>query len=388
MAPPEKYDCSVPVLERKEQDASTPEEVGRLFHGPLVEPQQFESGSQSERLPKPFPAHFAKKPQKLREIGLTGLLHPILLANGRGTEQPTVATVALRVGLSPEPPEVFLNDPGNIWQEAHHCQLIRILAEHRAVPFALERLFRLLEEMLLRLRAKSGCIEFSFPATVSGDSPPRGNMDFSKHATEYEVDVRIDKAPDSYPELLLGVTIPITHLLDRANGQDHRDRVPPSPYGNRLRVLTRLHAEMEAEEIVRIIGEEATYDVLGMFKQRDQRWIVRRAQPRFADDLVRDVAMRLAAEPRIAEWTVRIEEAMCEKTDGARTNEAERDVLPSAPRNDLHRDWRQWAEKTAKPLSLERIRSPWQIYAEISGKNQLTTGKEQRRRSKYPLGPE
>jgi GTP cyclohydrolase I len=46
--------------------------------------------------------------------------------------------------------------------------------------------------------------------------------------------------------------------------------------------------------------------VFGLLKRPDEKWVTERAyeNPKFVEDLVRDVALRLMAEKRIASWTV------------------------------------------------------------------------------------
>ena len=55
--------------------------------------------------------------------------------------------------------------------------------------------------------------------------------------------------------------------------------------------------------------EEASCEVFGLLKRPDEKWVTERAydNPKFVEDLVRDIALRLMAEPRIAEWTVKSE---------------------------------------------------------------------------------
>ena len=68
----------------------------------------------------------------------------------------------------------------------------------------------------------------------------------------------------------------------------------------------RLRESMAIEELVRIAEDEASCEVFGLLKRPDEKWVTERAydNPKFVEDLVRDIALRLMDEPRIAEWKV------------------------------------------------------------------------------------
>ena len=55
--------------------------------------------------------------------------------------------------------------------------------------------------------------------------------------------------------------------------------------------------------------EEASCEVFGLLKRPDEKWVTERAydNPKFVEDLVRDIALRLDADSRIKAWTVESE---------------------------------------------------------------------------------
>ncbi|MDQ5946638.1 MAG: cyclohydrolase, partial [Pseudomonadota bacterium] len=70
-----------------------------------------------------------------------------------------------------------------------------------------------------------------------------------------------------------------------------------------------LRSEMSLEALARIAEEEASCEVFGLLKRPDEKWVTEHAydNPKFVEDLVRDIALRLMNEPCIAEWTVKSE---------------------------------------------------------------------------------
>ena len=68
----------------------------------------------------------------------------------------------------------------------------------------------------------------------------------------------------------------------------------------------RLLEDMSLEQLVRIAEDEASCEVFGLLKRPDEKWVTERAydNPKFVEDLVRDIALRLRGDRRIAEWSV------------------------------------------------------------------------------------
>ena len=63
------------------------------------------------------------------------------------------------------------------------------------------------------------------------------------------------------------------------------------------------------QELVRFAEESASSEIWPMLKRPDEKWVTERAydNPKFVEDLVRDVALRLEADPRIGRYAVDVE---------------------------------------------------------------------------------
>ncbi len=66
---------------------------------------------------------------------------------------------------------------------------------------------------------------------------------------------------------------------------------------------------MELNASVRIAEDEASCEAFGLLKHTDENCVTERAyfKPKFVEDPVRDIALRLGTEPRIAAWSVQSE---------------------------------------------------------------------------------
>jgi GTP cyclohydrolase I len=139
----------------------------------------------------------------------------------------------------------------------------------------------------------------SFPYFIRKSAPVSG----VESLLDYDVAYVVEAAPGELGEMTLRVTAPVTSLCPCSK--------KISDYGaHNQRSLISIEAKLRApiliEELVRIAETEASCEVFGLLKRPDEKWVTERAydNPKFVEDLVRDIALRLMAEPRIAAWKV------------------------------------------------------------------------------------
>ena len=222
----------------------------------------------------------------IQHVGVKGLRYPLTLRAADGSGVNTVASLSLSVGL---PPEV---------KGTHMSRFVELIEAH-AGALTQDGLLGLLDGMLLRLDARSGRIEMAFPYFLRKTAPVSG----VESLLDYDVTLIAERREGEAPALTLRVSAPVTSLCPCSK--------KISDYGahNQRSMITleaRLHEAMSIEELVRIAEEEASCEVFGLLKRADEKWVTERAydNPKFVEDLVRDIALRLMGEPRIAEWKV------------------------------------------------------------------------------------
>ena len=222
----------------------------------------------------------------IQNVGVRGLRYPLQLQAASGEMLNTVANLTMTVGL---PPEV---------KGTHMSRFVELL-EGRSRALTQEGLFAMLEEMLLRLDASSGRIEMSFPYFIRKTAPVSG----VESLLDYDATLIIDRPEGQRSTLTLRVTAAVTSLCPCSK--------KISDYGahnqrSHITLEAKLRSPMAIEELVRLAEEEASCEVFGLLKRPDEKWVTERAydNPKFVEDLVRDIALRLMSEPRIAEWKV------------------------------------------------------------------------------------
>ena len=74
-------------------------------------------------------------------------------------------------------------------------------------------------------------------------------------------------------------------------------------------VEARTEAFVWVEELIDIVEEEASCELYGLLKRPDEKYVTERAydNPKFVEDLVRDIAGRLKADRRIENFSVQAE---------------------------------------------------------------------------------
>lgn len=222
----------------------------------------------------------------IQHVGVRGLRYPLQLLAADGREVSTVANISLGVGL---PAEV---------KGTHMSRFVELL-EADTGPVGTDTLPALLDAMLLRLKATSGRIELAFPYFVRKTAPVSG----VESLLDYDVVLVAEQPADGSPILQMRVAAPVTSLCPCSK--------KISDYGahnqrSRITLEVDLRAPLDIEELLRIAEEEASCEVFGLLKRPDEKWVTERAydNPKFVEDLVRDIALRLMQEPRIERWKV------------------------------------------------------------------------------------
>jgi GTP cyclohydrolase I len=76
-----------------------------------------------------------------------------------------------------------------------------------------------------------------------------------------------------------------------------------------LTIAAEVAGEMAIEELIRIAETSASCEVFGLLKRPDEKYVTERAydNPKFVEDLVRDIAIALNREPRVLAYTIEAE---------------------------------------------------------------------------------
>jgi GTP cyclohydrolase IB len=223
----------------------------------------------------------------IQKVGIKSLRYPIALASPGGEVQHTVADFEMTVGL-----------PHDV-KGTHMSRFVEVLERHRR-PLDLAGFAGLHEAMLARLDATSGSTTARFPYFVRKAAPVSG----IESLLDYEAGWVAETGSDRRTRQTVELAAPVTSLCPCSKGI--------SDYGaHNQRSRIAIRAEVVAgnvafEEIARAAEEAASCEVFGLLKRADEKWVTERAydNPKFVEDLVRDVALHLSHDPRLGRFTV------------------------------------------------------------------------------------
>lgn len=225
---------------------------------------------------------------RIDAVGIKGVRSPITIRDGERLV-PTVATFSMTVGLAAAT------------KGTHMSRFIELLEMQTAALDA--RGFKaLLLDMLARLDARSGMVEMRFPYFLRKSAP----VSRVESRLDYEACWRGRISDEGRYSFWVQVIVPATSLCPCSK--------EISAYGahnqrSLISIQAELAGEMEIEELVAIAERSASCEVYGLLKRADEKYVTERAydNPKFVEDLVRDVALALNQEPRVRAYEVEAE---------------------------------------------------------------------------------
>ena len=224
----------------------------------------------------------------INKVGIKNIYHPVRVADRSGGEQSTVANFNMYVFL-----------PHN-FKGTHMSRFVEILNQHeRELTVASFRV--MLEEMVERLDSEAGHIEMSFPYFVMKKAPVSGVQGLMDYRATL-----IGEYKDGRAQTWIKVVVPVTSLCPCSK--------KISDYGahnqrSHVTITAKTDAHVWIEDLIDVAEKEASCEVYGILKRPDEKYVTERAydNPKFVEDMVRDMAMRLNADDRIRAYTVEAE---------------------------------------------------------------------------------
>jgi GTP cyclohydrolase IB len=222
------------------------------------------------------------------KVGIKAIRHPIQIKERSGGLQHTIATFNMYVSL----PHHF--------KGTHMSRFVEILNAHER-EITVETFQVMLQEMVQKLEAKEGRIEMSFPYFVDKAAPVSG----VRSLMDYEVTfvAQVLKGERCFA---MKVLVPVTSLCPCSK--------KISDYGahnQRSHVTITAHTKdfVWIEEIIDLVEKQASAELYGLLKRPDEKYVTERAydNPKFVEDMVRDVAALLNLDERVTRYVVESE---------------------------------------------------------------------------------
>ena len=222
------------------------------------------------------------------KVGIKDIRHPVRVRDRNQGEQHTVATFNMYVYL-----------PHN-FKGTHMSRFVQILNSHER-EISVGSFKEMLSEMAERLESEAGHIEMRFPYFVNKRAP----VTRVQSLLDYDVTF-IGEVRNGRPVMYIKVVVPVTSLCpcskEIAAFGAHNQR-------SHVTVQVRNRGFMWIEEIIDLVEAQASCELFGLLKRPDEKYVTERAynNPKFVEDMVRDVAGILNADERVGAYRVESE---------------------------------------------------------------------------------
>lgn len=222
----------------------------------------------------------------IQRVGVKSVTYPVRVAAPEGV-QSTVAVIDMDVRL-----------PADV-KGTHMSRFLEVL-EDFDTPLSAETLATLMDEMLERLGADSGAIEMRMPYFVRKSAPVSGVSSLLDH----QLTLRAQHDGQRL-SITQQIQTPVTSLcpcskeISLYGAHNQRSHII-------IAATLATGAELPVQDLIDIAETSASCQLWGLLKRPDEKYVTERAyeNPKFVEDLVRDIAVALSADPRVARYEV------------------------------------------------------------------------------------
>ena len=223
------------------------------------------------------------------KVGIKGLKYPVTVLDKNDGVQSTVAQINMYVDLPHQ------------CKGTHMSRFVEILNLVRT-RVSLESLTNILEDMKETLNAESSHIEITFPYFIEKKAPETG----SKGLMDYTCSIFGSSRRDQHTDIVLKVAVPVTSVcpcskeISKYGAHNQRGEVL---------VSTRFKKFIWIEDVVDLVEKNASCDIFSVLKREDEKFVTERAynNPKFVEDIARDIAKDLMSDPNITWFSVSAE---------------------------------------------------------------------------------
>lgn len=224
---------------------------------------------------------------EIQKVGVKNIKYPILVLDKKNKHQHTVASINMYVDL----PHHF--------KGTHMSRFIEVLNRYHG-EISVNNFGDILDEIKVRLNAESAHMEVNFPYFIEKSAPVSGE----KALVEYTC--RFIGKSGSAKDFTVTVIVPVTSLCPCSKEISER-----GAHNQRSLVTVnfRFNRFLWIENIIKIIEESASSQVYSLLKRPDEKFVTEEAydNPKFVEDLVRDVYLKMDAREEVDWFSIEAE---------------------------------------------------------------------------------
>ena len=224
----------------------------------------------------------------INKVGIKDILHPMVIKQRSGKEQSTIANF-----------NMYVNLPHDV-KGTHMSRFVHILNNHEE-HITVDTFKVMIDEMLILLEADSGHVEMRFPYFIKKTAPISKVQSLLDYTVSFIGEIENGKS-----KLKVKVLVPVTSLCPCSK--------KISEYGahnqrSHVTITVAIKDFIWIEEIIDIVEKESSSELYGLLKRPDEKSVTERAyeNPKFVEDMVRDIAVYFKEDERVTEYTVESE---------------------------------------------------------------------------------
>jgi GTP cyclohydrolase IB len=224
----------------------------------------------------------------INKVGIKDINHPMRIRDRSEGEQHTIANF-----------NMYVNLPHN-FKGTHMSRFVEILNSHET-EITVASFKDMLAEMTDRLEAESGHIEMNFPFFIKKTAPVSGVQSLLNYDVTLIGEIHGDQS-----SIDIKVVVPVTSLCPCSKKISDRGAHNQRSH---VTVQARTKGFIWIEEIIDLVEAQASCQLYGLLKRPDEKFVTEHAydNPKFVEDMVRDIAVQLNQEDRISAYTVESE---------------------------------------------------------------------------------
>jgi GTP cyclohydrolase IB len=225
---------------------------------------------------------------KIDRVGVTGIRYPLWVLDRERERQHTIATLNMYVNLPQEE------------RGTHMSRFLEVLNQYDEMSVGV--ITTVAAQLGSRLDAEVSTIELEFPFFRRKEAPVTGATGLMEFTCGLEATV----GPGNRADVVMRARVPVTTLCPCS--KEISERGAHNQRGT-VDVRVRTSGFVWLEELIDVIERSASCALFPVLKRPDEKWVTERAydNPRFVEDLLREIAVELREDPRIRWFRVEVE---------------------------------------------------------------------------------
>ncbi len=225
----------------------------------------------------------------INKVGIKDLRYPVTVLDRNRGKQHTVASINMYVDLPHE------------CKGTHMSRFVEMLHLFRP-NIALKTFSDILTQMKEHLNAESAHIEVSFPYFIEKQAPVTHCPGLMDYTCRLVGSINSVSRVDLISEVIVPITsvCPCSKEISRHGAHNQRGMV---------HLRTRFKKFIWIEDMIELVERAASCEVYSVLKRSDEKFITEKGyeNPKFVEDIVRDIAVDLNADKNITWFSVAVE---------------------------------------------------------------------------------